>query len=209
MKTDRQPWRNRGDLNLSQGSSILTPLHHNRGPYAEISAWLQNYMRHRYTIPVGDRSHSHKRTSQLVAYTSHIHTSTRHRHTHEHNTQPHTHYQSTHTHTTHTFPLSHFPSRSPRSQSQRIRPISLFRSRNVRTLALISYSPTHRSSVVPLVSSDRMVLGKCGVGGVGDEVSAEAAVHRVQLMAFCLGVGSVLSSVGSGCSWSQWASTEG
>ena len=25
MKTDRQPWRNRGDLNLSQGSSILTP----------------------------------------------------------------------------------------------------------------------------------------------------------------------------------------
>ena len=32
-----------------------------------------------------------------------------------------------------------------------------------------------------------MVLGKCGVGGVGDEVSAEAAVHRVQLMALCLG----------------------
>ena len=27
MKTDRQPWRNRGDLNLSEGSSILTPLH--------------------------------------------------------------------------------------------------------------------------------------------------------------------------------------
>ena len=26
-------------------------------------------MRHRYTIPVEDRSHSHKRTSQLVAYT--------------------------------------------------------------------------------------------------------------------------------------------
>ena len=26
MKTDRQPWRNRGDLNLSEGSSILTPL---------------------------------------------------------------------------------------------------------------------------------------------------------------------------------------
>ena len=32
-----------------------------------------------------------------------------------------------------------------------------------------------------------MVFGKCGVGGVGDEVSAEAAVHRVQLMALCLG----------------------
>ena len=26
METDRQSWRNRGDLNLSEGSSILTPL---------------------------------------------------------------------------------------------------------------------------------------------------------------------------------------
>ena len=88
MKTDRQPWRNRGDLNLSQGSSILTPLHHNRGPYAEISAWLQNYMRHRYTIPVGDRSHSHKRTVTVLmtntAHNIHAHAQT---HTYNHNTQ--------------------------------------------------------------------------------------------------------------------------
>ena len=35
MKTDRQPWHNRGDLNLSEGSSILTPLH----LVAELDEW--------------------------------------------------------------------------------------------------------------------------------------------------------------------------
>ena len=98
--------------------------------------------------------HNHiKGHHMLVTYTyNHTYIQDTCQYTHEHNTQTHTLSVNAYTHNTH-ISLTHFPSRSPRSKSQHIRPISLFRSRNVRTLALISYSPTHRSSVVPLVSS--------------------------------------------------------
>ena len=105
-------------------------------------------------MPGRVRTQSHKGTSHVsnVHIQSHIHTRHMPIYTQIQYTNTYTLSVNAYTHNTH-ISLTHFPSRSPRSKSQRIRPISLFRSRNVRTLALISYSPTHLSSVVSLVSS--------------------------------------------------------
>ena len=110
----------------------------------------------RYFMPGRVRAQSHKGTSHVsnVHIQSHIHTRHMPIYTRTQYTNTYTLSVNAYTHNTH-ISLAHFPSRSPRSKSQRIRPISLFRSRNVRTLALISYSPTHRSSVVSLVSRPR------------------------------------------------------
>ena len=41
IETDRQSWRNRGDLNLSEGSSILTPLQADQTASDALTSWAR------------------------------------------------------------------------------------------------------------------------------------------------------------------------